>query len=698
MARIEPDPVNPQGQINVADFHSPADIENGSALQLCVQDASRTESWIQSNYWSLRWREADALYQSPPSIMMWEGTTVPRSNLNSFVLLQTVNSLHPQVMNGLFYEKVPFILQPRPNQKQNTIRAISELTSIQLDEMKIRQETSWLLLSAMVYGTGIGKWGYRSFTKKRTRFVRSQPPIQFKTPIEGQTVTLETPESLEYEKVVEDQEVHTPFFENRDIRYVLVDPGCRTPDIRNAKFVIDRMYLTYRDLEKLADEEYVTKDAKGKKVKKKRYDLPSKETIKSWFASPKDEAQHPGGSVTQNNASVHHAAPVFQKTTADPLDEPLEVLERWDNDKVITVIQRIKCIRNEANEFGCIPFLSVNWVDNPDAFWGTGLGRLIGMEQRVQQGITNACLDLANLIVNPMFVRARGSNIQTQQIRQRIGGIIDADIGAGANMPKSTRDALSLLDQPHIPAEIIQQIGLSEGRVEKISGASQQFITGASSSAGHSQGQVGRSGTGAAGIIQATMTRIGGFAEAYIHQIYEPLLYKMHDLNREKTPIPYIRELLGEQLGKDFSFEPDDFKNATAEFKVLAGSHLAQRAQMSQALFMMLQVFLAEPMQEQLKIQKKKVNAEELLHMMHDVSGWENYYDVIVDMSEEEIQMMMRMNPGVQKIQGQMALNEQKFEQDKQIIDQENEARMVRENLREVIRNASKPQVEKPQV
>lgn len=689
--RITPDPVNPQGQINPADFHSPSDIEKSAALQLVVKDAASTESWIQSNSWSLRWREADALFSSPPSIMMWEGTTVPRSNLNSFVLLQTINSLHPQVMNGLFYEEPPFILRPRPNQKQNTIRAISELTSIQLQEMKIRQETAWMFLSAMLFGTGIGKWGYRSYTKKQTRYVRSQAPIEFKTPIPDQTVSLETPESFEYEKIVEDRPVHTPFFENRDIRYVLVDPGCRTPDIRNAKFVIDRMYLTYRDLEKLADEEY-TEIVKGKKVTKKRYDLPSKEVIKSWFEPPMDQAQHPGGNVAQNNTAVHHAAPVFQKTTADPLDEPLEVLERWDNNKVITVIQRIKCIRKEPNEFAEIPFFSVNWVDNPDAFWGTGLGRIIGMEQRLQQGINNACIDLANLIVNPMFIRARGSNIQTQQIRQRIGGIIDADIGAGANMPKSAKEALSLLEQPHIPAEIIQQIGLSEGRVEKASGASQQFITGATGGGGHSQGQAARSGTGAAGIIQATMTRIGGFAEAYIRQVYEPLLYKIHELNRDKTPIPYIRELLGDKLGADFTFDPTDFKNATAEFQVLAGSHLAQKAQMQQSMFMMMQMFETPPILEQLKIQKLKINVEELLHMAHDVSGWRNYYDIVVPMTAEDIQMMMQMNQGVQKIQGQMALNDQKFGQDQQIIDQENEARAAREMLREIIRSEAKAQ------
>src|SRR5229473_1300997 len=101
MARITPDPVNPQGKIDVQEFHSPADIENSAALQLVVQDAANTEAWLQNNYWSLRWREADALYQSPPGVIMWEGTSLPRSNVNRFVVAEVVNSIHPQIMNGL---------------------------------------------------------------------------------------------------------------------------------------------------------------------------------------------------------------------------------------------------------------------------------------------------------------------------------------------------------------------------------------------------------------------------------------------------------------------------------------------------------------------------------------------------------------------------------------------------------------------
>lgn len=691
MALITPDLVNAFGQVDPKSVRTPSDIDKDAALQICVQDAMRTESWQQNNFWGLRWREADALYQAPPGVIMWEGTTMPRSNMSRYVVAETVNTIHEQVMNGLFYETPSFVLRPRPNSQQNTTRAITALLSIQQDQINIRQEVDWGLHSCLLFGTGIWKWGYESFTEKVPVYKRVGNDIEMPAaPGSPQrSVPIETKESLEFEEVEEEHQVFRPTFENKDIRYVLVDPSCNVPDIRKAKFVIDRLYLTYRDLIKLAQEEYIVKDPKtGKKTLAKRYDLPSEQEIRDWFTPPTNPVAQPDPAIAtsiQNNTVIHHASPRFQPTTADPLDEPLEVLERWDNDKVITVIQRCKCIRNEPNEYRCIPFLSCNWWNISDAFWGLGLGRVIGVEQRIQTGLINACLDLANLIVNPMFVRAKGANIQTEMIRQRIGGIITAD---GPN----PHQALTIVEQPEIPTSVLEQISMSEGRVERSSGASQAFTSGASSKAG-----AARSGTGAAGMIQATMSRIGATAEIFVRQVFEPFLYKMHELNKRKTPMFYIRELLGEEMGTEYTqFDVQNFMDAKVNFDVLAGSHLAAKAQMAQSLFMMFQIMDNPAIAQSLGIQHKIVDIEEILHMIHDISGWKNYYDIIKDMTAQQAQSYEAQQQAAQqqsKLAGQMQLNSQQGQIKSQLIDQESNSRIVREMFKDIAKRSAEPQM-----
>ena len=687
--RIEPDQANPQGKVDATKVKSLSVVPNDVALQICVQDTVNTDAWLTNSYWTLRWREADSLYQAPPSISMWEGTQVPRANVNRFVVAETVNSIHPQIMNGLFYENPPFKLRPRPNQTENATRSITELLSIQLDEMQLRNEVDWGLFSALNFGTGIWKWGFKSFKEKRPKYVQANAPVSVpQADPSAPPMLVPTDDSDVFKRVMEEVQIHTPTFENRDIRYVLVSPGCRVPDIRKANFVVDRMYYTYRELLEHADETYINENGQ----EQYRYDLPSEETIRSWFQEPTNEPTGPSSNeaTAQGTTQIHHATPRFKRTTVDPLDEPLEVLERWDKDKVITVIQRCKVIRNEPNEFGCIPFFSVVWWPIPDAFWGLGLGRVIGVEQRVQAGLINASLDLASLIVNPMFLRLRGDNPQEQQIRQRLGGILTV----GGPDIKSVRDAFGILEQPVLPPQITQQIQMSEARVEKASGANEALVSGATPHS--SAGQLGRSGTGAAGIIQATMNRIGGFAEQFVRQVYEPLLYKMHELNKAKLPAAYIRKLLGEHLGPDFQFSYKDFMQSPAQFEVLAGSHLAAKQQMAQSLFLMMQIFEQASIMGQLSdISFKKVNVEELLHMIHDLSGFKNYYDIIVDMTPQEIQQkkaLQQQDSMQAKIQGQMALQNNKAQLDSAAITQQNEAKITRDILRQIATKSAEPE------
>jgi hypothetical protein len=681
LPKIEKKPeVNVHGKIAPEQIHTFDEIDDPAALQLIVQDTETTDAWIDSKRFTLRWREADTLYQPPIGVQVWENTNVPRANVVRFTVATHVNSILPKLSSGLFYEDPPFLLRPRPGTSQNTIRAISAVEATQLDEMDFPEEIRRAFFSALVFGTLICKWGWHSETRQRKTYVRKTEPATIKSL--GKVVTLPTKESDEFEVKESEEVIERPFIENKDIRYILVDPACRVPDIRKANFVIERMYLTFYDLEKLADETYFDRDG----TEHKRYTLPSREEVKSWFEVPVDSPETPNAAeqASMNTTLVHHAAPRFQKTTADPLAEPLEVLERWDNGKVITCIQKIRLIRKEKNDFGCIPFYSCNWWDIPDAFWGMGLGRVLGQDQRVQQGLINALLDITALMVNPTYVRSAGANVPTQQIRQRIGGIIDVQ--------GEVDKAFMLLEQPRIDPAIFAEIQQSEARAESTSGANEQLVQGAMPSQGRSS--MGRTATGAGALAAATESRIGGFIESFIRNVYEPWLYQMHELNCERLPLTTLREILQAEGPNDFqmdAFKEEDYLNARFKFDVLAGAHLAAKQQMAQSMVMMIQLFENPPLMQQLETEGKKVDIEELFHMIHDLSGFKNYYDIIKPLTPEDKQRQQQQNPAVLQAQAKAQQGNQEFQHKQALIDQENEARAARDVLRQQLEEASKP-------
>src|SRR5690348_12177431 len=657
---------DPNAKLNEREVIDQYEVETDAALQLTVQDAELAESWIESHYLNVRWIEADMLYQSPPVLKVWEGTTIPRANISLFTVATHLNSLKAKIVGGLFFEQPPFVVRPRPSMSQDTVRAIEALEGEQLDEMKFRREAKRGLFSAMLFGTGIWKRGWRIYDKVEKKYVRKEQPQ--KVEVHGKPVWLRSPRSDEFDVEETKVEISEPFFEACDIREVLVDPGTRTSDIRDAKYVIHKRTVTYRELEKLAPE--------------LGYELPSEDVIREWFMPPTQAGDQAGHDMAieypGSSAYLHHAAPRFEKTTEDPLEEPLELLERWDDEKVISVLQRACVIRNTVNPLGKKPFYSVNWWDIADAFWGLGLGVVLSGEQKLQQGVTNSAADMASLALNPLVVRSRGANVTSQNIRQRLGGIIDVD--------GPVEDAFRYQDPPKIPPEIFAQLQMSQARAESLSGANELLTQGNLPARGRTS--LGRTATGASALESAAMARIGEFIEDFVDQVFQPFLWDLHQMNKEFLPMDKLRSILNDTLGSDFKLDESDFLNGPVEkFEVLAGSHVAVKQQMAQAVALMVEVFQSpQTMQSLAEINGEFVDVGELLHMISDVSGFRNYYSIVKKMTPEMQQRMQQNNPGAQKA----ALMQQQQQNQQQLIDQKDVNRAVILALRQVIEQSMK--------
>jgi len=233
MAEIKETPGTATGPIPLEQVMSPSEIADESAKTLVVQDARYTRSWINSRFFQIRWIEVDLLYQSPPILRVWEGTNTPRANISKFLVASFVNAINNKLISGLFYEDPPFKLRGRPGTDQDTARAIEVIEGYQLDECNFVQEAKYGLFSTLLFGTGIWKWGWTEYYKTAYEFEPVGAPIK-----DSEGNEIPTEESDKFYKIPKERLISRPFFMNCDIRHVLVDPGCRTPDIRDAKFVI----------------------------------------------------------------------------------------------------------------------------------------------------------------------------------------------------------------------------------------------------------------------------------------------------------------------------------------------------------------------------------------------------------------------------------------------------------------------------
>ena len=644
------------------------------ALTLVINDMHSGETAKAAKQWITGWNSASILYQSTTVPRYWEGTQVERANIPFYTVAKAVNSLVPQIVTGLFYDDPPFIFQPRPGTKQDTAEAISNIISFQLKEINFKEEVRRGVLNATLYGTNIWKWGWESRKYTRTYYARDEKPDIIPSNIPGQPDTEfydpDTPLVEKTEEIV----VERPKFENiTSIKDVIVAPTLRTPDIREAKFVIHRTYLTYNDLDQL-------RDTPG-------YDIPSKEEVASWFMPPAEEAiPAPDENTGINTTMDMRSVPRWTDDTDDPFQKPLEVLERWDKEKVIIVVQQKKVISNQANPYGEIPFFSIGWWDVPQAFYSLGLARTIGSEQRLQQGIVNNWLDNTALNLAGVYTRKRGKSIPTQSLRIHPGRVFEVD----------EKDDLQPLERtPSIP-EAGQHLSLSQSRAEENSGAGAITSQGIAGSSGHSN--IARTATGAGALTAGQGIQIAEFVEKFCTQVFLPFIYCVHVMNKNLLPASTVKKILNEELQSEYltkGGKVQDIKDAMCIFEVQAGAKIKDRQAMAQALPILIQYLEQNPVIQALAMEGKKIDQNQITKMVFESSGWRSYYSVVVDMTPEEKQQAQANQPGAIAQKQQQAAQAQlqmKLQNTQELASQNNMARSANEVLRHSFETAATPE------
>jgi hypothetical protein len=653
-------------------------LQAQAAVKLVLDDCASADNYININQWPSGWTLADTLYQSPAASTAFDGGNVAQANVPKFMVSNHISSIIPKVMGGIFYEKPPFELRPRPGTTQTVVEAKKALFTTQLDLMHFEEEVELFAEHMALFGTGIMKWGYSEYKEKRKTYSRKKKTGTFV----GATQEIEpihTAESDEFVSEVVEVLHSRPWIKFCDIRTVLVDPGTRIGDIRKAKWVIYRDYATFSDLGRL-------RNVPG-------YNIPDEDVLRGlYFSKPTSGPDNITLTIPEGMYGyLQHALPRSYKTSANPQETPIEILERWDKERVIVIMTfdgHNILIRNEANPYGRIPFFSANWRNIPDCFYGQGLGILIGSEQLVEQGVTNLSLDLISYCLQPPFVRKKGFNTPTQNIRWKQGGIIDVD--------DDVDKAFRILEMPSPPAAAYQAIQQSQAAAAASSGANEQVVQGASSAGIKSTGM--RSGTGAAGVIQANASRLDNPISRIIRQVFEPWLATMDELNNDLLPTSVLNRILGEKMGKDAlkSVDHIDFRNAQLEYEVLAGAHLGAKKEMAQFFPILMQLFAAPAFNSGLTQAGVKWNYPQIFKMYAAAAGWKYSQEFLIPMTAEEIKQRDANSPaGIQarQAQAQQEQQQQKFQQEQALQEQEQLGKASNEVVRAATEHALQPEI-----
>lgn len=640
------------------------------ALKLVIQDSERAENFESTKQFVMGWPSATALYQSPFTSRYWEGTQTERANVPFFTVAGCVEALIPQIINGLFYENPPFLCQQRPKTSSQAARAVQAILGYQLEDIKFQEEIRRGAKNCVLFGTGIWKMGWETSTREIKEYVRKDHPVTIANQAGLPDISL-VPEDEQIEEKTTTEYVDRPTFEHIvNLRHVLVDPGLNVPDIQKAKYVVHRMYMTWEQLNNLRDRPGFT--------------IPSKEELLELFFPPKEQPEAAAAEVSIRNPLWDARSEArYVETTADPFNQPLEVLERWDKNKYTVVLQKKLVLCHDDNPYGQIPFLSVGWWDVPEAFWSIGLAKTIGAEQRLQQGVTNAWLDNLSLNLNGVYVRVMGKSTPTQSIRVSPGKIVNVE----------NKGDFEVLDRlPSVP-EALQSIAMSQSRAEQLSGAGDITSQGIAGSSGHSN--LARSATGANLLGSGQSSKVQDFVGKLADNVIVPFLYFAHAMNSALLPASTLRYILDEELQHEWKSDVVELMNARVKFSISAASRMQARRNMAQALPIMLQFLNSPQIVQSLAVEGKKLAIDEILRMLWEVSDWKNLRDVVVVMTPQDQQRWAASqgtNQIQQKTQAQASLQDQKFQQAQQLLDQENFGRAARDTLRRAIETSTEPE------
>ncbi|NPV80807.1 MAG: hypothetical protein HPY52_11105 [Firmicutes bacterium] len=330
------------------------------------------------------WREYYRLYRSFVDKQKVDG----RANLFIPETFSAVETIVPRIIEAIFQASPVVTVLPRGPEDVKKTKPAEMLLDYQFDRSELVDRFEQMVKECLIYGTAIGKVRWRVQTKVTKR----RQPVQI--PLLRVRVGWRT---VEVPIVLYDD----PTFEPIDLMDFWIDPDATSID--QARYVIHR---SRADMDELLEAE--------------------RQGIYHNIAAIA-EGENDGTSPPQRERLS-----VVGLGSGEQYDEdakPVELLEYWEDDRIVTVANRSVVIRDEPNPYwhGRKPFVAIRDVIVPHEFYGIGEVEVIKYLQAELNTTRNQRIDNVSLIINRMWKILRGADIDPDQLVSRPGGFVEVN-------------------------------------------------------------------------------------------------------------------------------------------------------------------------------------------------------------------------------------------------------------------------------
>ena len=573
------------------------ELSDAAALKIVTGDANLATAYLSTKALPQEWDRVDDLVRAWVAPRNWPGSNQARAALGMPLIMEVVETLMPEIHLAFFSDDQPFLLEPTGRTTPAAARAMAKVVCWALKQSNFKEEMRVAMKSALTYGTGVVKYGWQIVTKQKKSYQKD--PLN-----KGQN-----------QIKIEEYDVAHPTIECVELRNKLVDPHARRHDIRVAKFSIQQSFITADDLDSLREQGY--------------QNIPSREELVAILTNGGEQTEDSLDANKMQTYRDNQAEWPSKESSVNPLARPLEILEYWTADRVITVLQRKIVIRNEKNEFGEIPERSCAFIDVLGAFFGFGVGKLLEGEQRFQTGVVNAWIDALNLYLNPMWHRKKGIGPHTQNISASPGKVINDD------------GELEPVQKESVSFEALQAISTSEERAHRRVG---------SNTGSEMPTQAMRTAEGVQQFTAGLQKRLQYFVDNWASMVFVPVIEKFIELIKDNIGHEELAAILTDEEGKAFEEDIMNVYNGSYVVDVLSSTKLAAKRAMAGMIPNLVQLLAAPPVLPAMAQSGKKFNFAELMSQMVELTGWDTD-ELIVDMTQEDLQRMQQQNPQIVKAQ-----------------------------------------------